>query len=108
MWTDDYHDDYVRPENMEELDELVAPLFQLLIKKERWLKMYENIKKCIEIFGFMNVSIYYHDDMKHGDRLEMFLHGFWVNLREAEFNDGTIDFEGHEILIEDGFMFIRH
>jgi hypothetical protein len=108
MWMDDYHDNYVRPETMEEFEELVGPLFLYNKHDKRWLKMYENILKCIEIFGLMNVSIYHNDYMKYGDHLEPFLHGFWVNLQEGEYNEGYIDLEGHSITIEDGFMFIKH
>jgi len=108
VWIDDYHDNFVRADTMEELDELVAPLFLYKKKDERWLKMYNNIKKCIEMFGINNVSFYHNDYMKYGDHLEEFLNGFWVNLREAEYNDGYIDFENHSMVIENGFLFITH
>ena len=108
MYMDDYHDNYVRPRTKEELEELVAPLFLYNEKDARWIKMYDNIQKCIEIFGYLNVSLYHNDYMKYGDHIEPFLHGFWVNLQEAEYNEGCIDFEGHSITIENGFMFIQH
>jgi len=109
MWTDDYHDHFVRPENEEEFEEIIAPLNLYKKKDKKWGVMYSDIKKCIEMFGYMNVSLYYDDYMKYGDRIEEFLYsGFWVNIREAEYNDGNIEFENATILFENGFMNIRH
>jgi len=109
MWTDDYHDHFVRPENEEELKEIIAPLNLYKKDNKNWIIMYSDIKKCIEMFGYMNVSLYFNEYMKYGDHLEEFLYGgFWVNLREAEYNDGSIEFENATILFENGFMLIRH
>jgi len=108
MRIDDYHDNYVRAETIEELEELIAPLFLYNKEDKRWLKMHENILKCIEMFGILNISLYYNNYMKYGDHLEEFLTGFWINLRESDYNDGCIDFENHQIEIENGFMFIGH
>jgi hypothetical protein len=61
------------------------------------------------MFGCINVSLYHDDYMKYGDRIEEFLYsGFRVNLREAEFNDGSIEFENATMLFENRFMNIRH
>jgi len=107
MWTDDYHNHYVRPETMEELEELIAPL--ILYKKgvDRWENMYRNILNCVEVFGFMNISLYQNDYLKYGDGIEEFLHGFWLNLREADYNEGSVELENTTVTIEDGFMFVR-
>jgi hypothetical protein len=108
MWADDYHDHFVRPENKKEFDELVAPL-QLYNKDDkRWKKMYSIIKKCVKMFGYMNVSLYYDDYMKYGDHIHEFLCGFWVNLREANFSEEEhLILENTTIEFENGFMFIR-
>jgi len=108
MWTDDYHDHFVRPANKKELDEIIAPLNLYKKNDKRWKEMYSDIKKCIKMFGYMNVSLYYDDYMKYGDHIEEFLCGFWVNLREAEYNEDSIEFKNASITIENGFMFIRH
>ena len=108
IWTDDYHDNYVKPDNKEDLEELVAPLFLYKKDDKNWQKMYNDILKCCEIFGYSNVSLYHNDYMKYGDHLEPFLSGFWINLRDGKYNDGTIEFENATILIEDGFMWVQH
>ena len=108
MWVDDYHDNYFRPENQEELDEMLEPLMLLKKGNDRWERMHSSLLKCVEMFGYLNVSIMHTDTMKYGDRLDEFLAGFWVNLKEAEYNDGNIEFENADITIENGFMFIRH
>jgi len=109
MWTDDDHDHFLRPENDEDLDKIIAPLNLYKKNDKHWKTMYSDIKKCIEMFGYMNVSLYFDEYMKYGDHIEEFLYGgFWVNLREAEYNDGSIEFENATILFENGFMLIRH
>jgi len=69
--------------------------------------MYSNLLKSIELFGIRNISLYSNDYMKYGDGIEEFMNGFWVNLREAEYNEGYISFENTMIEIENGYMFIR-
>jgi len=46
--------------------------------------MHSIIKKCVKIFGYMNVSFFHDDYMKYGDHIDEFLVGFWVNLKEAD------------------------
>jgi hypothetical protein len=108
MWTDDYHNNFVRPDNKEELEELVGPLFLYKENDKTWEKMYSDILQCIEIFGYGNVSLYHNDYMKYGDHLEPFLYGFWVNLQDGKYNEGSIEFENATILIENGFMFVHN
>lgn len=107
LWMDDYHDNYIKPSNQEELDELIAPLILFNKGTKRWEAMYATILKCVEIFGYENISLYHTDYMRYGDHLETFLDGFWVNLREAEYNEGYMELEDCTITFEDGFMFIR-
>jgi len=110
MWLDDNHDNYVNPENQEDLDELLntVSIFIFGNKKNSYERMCNDIRKCVEIFGYMNVSIYFDERMKNGDHIEEFLNGFWVNLRDGEYNDGSIEFEDATILIENGFMWVQH
>jgi hypothetical protein len=37
MWTDDYHDHFVRPENKKDLDEIIAPLVLYIVKQVKFL-----------------------------------------------------------------------
>jgi hypothetical protein len=107
IWMDDYHDHYVVPSNQEELEEIIEPLLLLKKGEKRWEDMYATIQKCIEIFGY-HISLYFDEYMKYGDHIEDFLYGFWVNLREAEYNEeGSIEFENTTVFIENGFMLIR-
>jgi hypothetical protein len=47
--------------------------------------------------------------MKYGNSLKEFSYSaFWVNLREAEYNDDSIEFENATIIFENGFINIRH
>ena len=108
MRTDDYHDHYFCPENQEELDEMIAPLILFNKGQERWERMYKDILKCVEMFGYRNISLLQTQTMKYGDNIEWFLSGFWINLKNAEYNDGYIEFENADITIENGFMFIRN
>jgi len=109
MWIDDDHDHFVRPKNEKEFEEIIAPLILYKKNNKKWEVMYSDIKKCIEMFGYMNVSLYFDEYMKYGDHIEEFLYsGFWVNLRDAEYNEGSIYFENATILFENGFMNIRH
>jgi len=110
MWADDYHDNYVKPDNEEELDELLNPISIFIFgkNKEIYDRMCADIRKCIEIFGYGNVSIYNDEKMERGEHFDEFLNGFWINLRDGKYNDGTIEFENATILIEDGFMWVQH
>ena len=108
MYTDDYHDNYFRPENQEELDEMLAPLILFNKGQERWEHMHADILKCVELFGYRNNSLLQTQTMKYGDNIEWSLSGFWVNLKEAEYNDGRIEFENADITIENGFMFFSN
>jgi hypothetical protein len=74
MWADDYHDDFVRPDNKKELEELIAPLNFFMKNDKVWKKMGANINKCVKMFGYTNVSLYHNDYMKYGDHLEHFLY----------------------------------
>jgi len=107
MWIDDYHDHYVRCENLEELEEFCEPLFIHKKNDKRWKRMRSNVLKCAEIFGYLNISLFSNDDMKYGNGIEEFLSGFWVNLKDADFNEGYLEIEETTITIENGFMFIR-
>ena len=112
MWQDDYHDNYVHPENEEELDELLNAVSIYLTAKNRgmWQKMCEDIRKCAEIFGYINISVYSKENsLELGGRVEEFLRGFWINLRDGEYNEGkSIYFENADIMIDNGFMFVQH
>ena len=108
MWCDDYHDNYVKPDNKKELEELIAPLILFRKEDKTWKKMHKVIKQCAKIFGYKNISLYHTDYQKYGDHLDTFLAGFWVNLRDAEYNEGSIEFDENTILIEDGFMWVGH
>jgi len=110
MRTDDYHDNFLRPENEEDLQELIGYVtFYYGKKDEKWQTMYSDIKKCIEMFGYVNVSLYFNEYMKYGDHIEEFLAGFWVNLREADYTEeGCLEFENTNITIENGFMYIQN
>jgi hypothetical protein len=109
MYTDDYHDNFLRPENEKDLEEIIGYVNIFYGKNEKWQVMYSDIKKCIEMFGYMNVSLYFNEYMKYGDHIEEFLSGFWVNLREADYKDeGFIEFENAYIMIENGFMYVQN
>jgi hypothetical protein len=60
------------------------------------------------MFGCKNISVYSNDYMKYSDGIEEFLMGFWVNLKEADYNDeDSLELDGYSVFIENGFMFIR-
>jgi len=108
IWTDDYHDHYIYCETIEELEEFCSPLFLYNKEDEHWKKMWSLLQECTEMFGCKNISVYSNDYMKYGDGIEEFLMGFWVNLKEADYNDeGSLDLDGHSVFIENGFMYIR-
>jgi hypothetical protein len=109
MWTDDYHNNYVRCENLEELEEHCAPLFLYNKEDKRWIKMWSDIQEFCEYFGYLNISLYNNDYMKYGDGIEEFLSGFWVNLKDAEYpdDDSCIMFERAYFRFENGFMFVH-
>jgi hypothetical protein len=108
MWTDDYHDHFVRCETLDELEEHCAPLFLYRKEDKQWIKMWSLLQECVKMFGCINVSVYSNDYMKYGDGIEEFLFGFWVNLKEAVFTDDcSLELVKSTILFEDGFMFVR-
>jgi len=110
MKIDDYHDHFLCPENKKELEELTGWVtFYNGKKDKKWLAMYRDIKKCIEMFGYGNISLYHNEYMKYGDGIEEIQNGFWVNLRDANYNDeGYLEFDNASIMIENGFMYIRN
>jgi hypothetical protein len=60
------------------------------------------------MFGCKNISVYSNDSMMYGDGIEEFLMGFWVNLKEADYNDeSSLELDNCSVLFENGFMFLR-
>jgi hypothetical protein len=115
MWQDDDHQNYVRFETLDEFKELCGwvEFYQAytLLKngKDAWNARYNDIIKSIELFGSMNVSVHYDEYMKMGDGLDEFMSGFWINLKDAEYNDGCIKFETAEnIFIQDGYLGVSY
>jgi hypothetical protein len=115
MWQDDDHQNYVRFETLDELKELCdwVEFYQAYTNhrngKEGWSAHYQDILKSVELFGSMNVSVHYDEYMKMGDGLEAFMSGFYINLKNAEYNEGTIEFETAEsFYIEDGYLRVNY
>jgi len=110
MLTDDYHDHFLRPENEEDLQELIGWVtFYNGENDPKSNTMLEDIKNCIKIFGYENVSIYHNDYMKYGDGIEEMLSGFWVDLRNVNYDDeGYLELTNADITFENGFLYIQN
>lgn len=108
MLTDDYHEHFLRPENEGEFQELIQYVILYNENINKWHSMYNNIRNCSDMFGYKNISLYFNENMKWGDGIEEFQNGFWVNLREADYNnEGSFKFYNANIIIENGFMYIQ-
>jgi hypothetical protein len=108
IYIDDYHDHYIRCETIKELKEFCSPLFLHKKNDKHWKKMWSLLQKCAKMFGCKNISVYSNDYMKYGDGIKEFLMGFWVNLKEADYNDeGSLDLDNCSVFFENGFMYLR-
>jgi hypothetical protein len=109
MWQDDDHENYVRCESLEELGkEYGQAIFVFYRERKDWKPFFSLIKQCWYLFGFLNISTYSNEYIKYGDNDYEFFRGIWVNLQEAKWNEGSIEFKNSHIdLIENGYAFIR-
>jgi hypothetical protein len=106
MRADDDHNNYVRCENLDDLENHCGPLVLYNKEDKRWIKMRSLIQECCEYFGYLNVSIYNNDYMKYGDGIDEFLSGFWINLKDADYpdDDSSVNFGNAQVFIENGYM----
>jgi hypothetical protein len=88
MRQDDNHEHSVHCKTLEELEDIChcIDFYEAYNRhqngKEGWEKHYEDILKSIELFGIMNVSLYFDEYQRYGDHLEELLLGFWINLKK--------------------------
>jgi hypothetical protein len=112
---DDDHEHYIRCETLDELNELCGWLDVYSVAnrhrngEEGWKAHYEDLLKSVELFGILNISVYYNEYMNRSDGLEEFMLGFWINLKEAEYNEGSIYFDtAKHINIIDGYLWVDY